>query len=117
MFVAQILHTWKNSRTDAYSCLFLVGGEPTAAQERVLNKLSTRPFQPVVLAIIQVTLASAYLGEASNVSALSGLIGDLVSGQVTEMVAGQNAEEIAGDYFRLSTGVYDAATVGGVQVS
>lgn len=66
---------------------------------------------------MQLTAASAYLGEAANVSLLSDLIGSLISSQTMDMVAGQYPNEFAGDYFRLSTGVYEASTVGGVQVN
>lgn len=50
-------------------------------------------------------------------SALSGVVGSLISAQVAGIVIGQNPEEASSDYFRLSTGVYDAAAVGGVQVT
>lgn len=67
--------------------------------------------------LIQITATSAYLGEESNVSALSGVVGSLISAQVAGIVVGQNPEEASTDFFRLSTGLYDAATVGGVQVT
>ena len=66
---------------------------------------------------VQLTLASAYLGEGSNVSELTEVLGSLISAQVARKVVGENAEEASSDYFRLSTGVYDTATVGGVQVT
>lgn len=45
------------------------------------------------------------------------MLGSLISAQVAGKVVGENAEEASSDYFRLSTGVYDTATVGGVQVT
>lgn len=66
---------------------------------------------------IQLAVTSAYLGEAANVSSLSDLVGDVISSQVVDMVAGQNTQEVSSEYFRLSTGVYDAAAVGGIQVT
>ncbi|CAM9106632.1 unnamed protein product, partial [Laminaria digitata] len=65
----------------------------------------------------QLTLASANLGEESDMPELSGVLGSLISAQVAGKVVGENAEEASSNYFRLSTGVYDAATVGGVQIS
>ena len=47
---------------------------------------------------------------------LSGIIGSLVAAQVSGKVVGESPDEVSSDYFRLSTGVYDTATVGVVQV-
>lgn len=49
-------------------------------------------------------------------TALSAVIGSLISAQVVGVVAGQHPKEVSSDYFRLSTGVYDAAAIGGIQV-
>lgn len=45
------------------------------------------------------------------------MLGSLISAQVAGKVVGENATEVSSDYFRLSTGVYDVATVGGIQVT
>lgn len=47
---------------------------------------------------------------------LSGIIGSLVAAQVSGKVVGESPDEVSSDYFRLSTGVYDTATVGVAQV-
>lgn len=73
--------------------------------------------KPVSRAITQVVLASTYMETESNISAISDLIGLVVSAQTTSMVVGQNAQAIAGEYFRLSAGVYDVATIGEVEVN
>lgn len=44
------------------------------------------------------------------------MVGSLIAAQVSGKVVGESADEIPSDYFRLSTGIYDAATVGTVQV-
>lgn len=77
-----------------------------------------RPPSSLGLAVhhTQVTLTSAYLGEDTDVDTLSGALGSLISAQISGIVVGQNPDEVSSDYFRLSTGVYDAAAVGGVQV-
>lgn len=64
----------------------------------------------------QVTLSSSYLGEESNVDGLSGVLSSLIAAQVSGKVVGEGADEISSDYFRLSTGIYDSAAVGAVQV-
>lgn len=46
---------------------------------------------------------------------LSDVVGSLISAQVAGKVVGEVADEVSSDYFRLSTGIYDAATVGEVQ--
>lgn len=80
--------------------------------------LTTDSHVPVYKYVIltQVTLSSSYLGEESNTTGLSSLIGSLIAAQVSGKVVGESADEIPSEYFRLSTGVYDAATVGTVQV-
>lgn len=65
--------------------------------------------------ILQVTLASSFLEEESNMEGLSDVLGSLISAQVAGKVVGEVADELPSDYFRLSTGIYDAATVGAVQ--
>ncbi|CAM9338197.1 unnamed protein product, partial [Sphacelaria rigidula] len=65
----------------------------------------------------QVMLASTYMETESNISALSDLIGDVISAQAAAMIVGQNAKAIVGEYFRLSVGVYDVASVGEFEVS
>ncbi|CAM9463784.1 unnamed protein product, partial [Ectocarpus sp. 12 AP-2014] len=69
----------------------------------------------VVEVIGQVTLASSFLEEESNMEGLSDVVGSLISAQVAGKVVGEMADEVSSDYFRLSTGIYDAATVGEVQ--
>lgn len=64
----------------------------------------------------QVTLSSSYLGEESDVEVLSGVLGSLIAAQVSGKVVGEGADEVSSEYFRLSTGLYDTATVGTVQV-
>lgn len=64
----------------------------------------------------QVTLTSSFLGEESNVAGLTTVVGSLIAAQVSGKVVGESADEIPSDYFRLSTGVYDAATMGTIQV-
>ncbi|CAB1097917.1 unnamed protein product [Ectocarpus sp. CCAP 1310/34] len=66
----------------------------------------------VVEIIGQVTLASSFLEEESNMEGLSDVVGSLISSQVAGKVVGEVADEVSSDYFRLSTGIYDAATVG-----
>lgn len=68
------------------------------------------------LLVRQVTLSASYLGEESDVGGLSGVLGSLIAAQVSGKVVGEGADEVSSDYFRLSTGLYDAATVGTVQV-
>ncbi|CAM9248264.1 unnamed protein product, partial [Hapterophycus canaliculatus] len=65
----------------------------------------------------QVTLASSHLGDESNVGGLSDVVGSLIAAQVSGKVVGENADEVASDYFRLSTGIYDTATMGTCQIS
>lgn len=62
-------------------------------------------------------LASTYMETESNISALSDLIGDVISAQAAAMIVGQNAKAIVGEYFRLSVGVYDVASVGEFEVN
>lgn len=64
----------------------------------------------------QVTLNSAYLGMKSDREQLAGVVESLISAQVTGIAVGQNPDQVPSDYFRLSTGVYDAANLGGVEV-
>lgn len=47
---------------------------------------------------------------------LSDVLGSLIAAQVSGKVVGEGADEVSSDYFRLSTGLYDAANVGTVQV-
>ncbi|CAM9866972.1 unnamed protein product, partial [Ectocarpus fasciculatus] len=68
----------------------------------------------VVEIIGQVTLASSFLEEESNMEGLSDVLGSLISAQVAGKVVGEVADELPSDYFRLSTGIYDAATVGAI---
>ncbi|CAM9866176.1 unnamed protein product, partial [Pylaiella littoralis] len=65
----------------------------------------------------QITLSSSYLGAESNITGLSNIVGSLIAAQVSGKVVGESADEVSSDYFRLSTGIYDAATVGTIQIS
>lgn len=47
---------------------------------------------------------------------LSDVLGSLIAAQVSGKVVGEGADEVSSDYFRLSTGLYDAAAVGTVRV-
>lgn len=73
---------------------------------------------PVTLLVLlgQVTLSSSYLGQESDVDGLSNVLGSLIAAQVSGKVVGEGADEVSSDYFRLSTGLYDSAAVGSVQV-
>ncbi|CAM9347803.1 unnamed protein product, partial [Scytosiphon promiscuus] len=71
----------------------------------------------MVQIIGQITLASSHLGAESDVGGLSDVLGSLIAAQVSGKVVGENAEEVSSDYFRLSTGIYDAAALGKVQIS
>lgn len=74
------------------------------------------PSHPHPCFLGQVTLSSSHLGEKSDVGGLSDVLGSLIAAQVSGKVVGGGADEVSSDYFRLSTGLYDAATVGTVQV-
>ncbi|CBJ25633.1 conserved unknown protein [Ectocarpus siliculosus] len=86
------------------------------ADESGQGVASTAAFA-VVEIIGQVTLASSFLEEESNMEGLSDVVGSLISAQVAGKVVGEVADEVPSDYFRLSTGIYDAATVGEIQIS
>lgn len=64
----------------------------------------------------KVVRTSAYLGRESNMTALSAVIDSIISAQVVGAVAGQSPEKVSSEYLRISTGVYDAAAIGGIQV-
>ncbi|CAM9276212.1 unnamed protein product, partial [Discosporangium mesarthrocarpum] len=65
----------------------------------------------------QLVMSSATFGEPINMTSLSAVIGSVMSSQVVGMVPGQNNKVAESDFFRASTGVYDGASIGGVEVS